>query len=221
MNKRLIRVLCPALAFARVALSQGTFQNLDFEAARVVFVQGQAIATTNALPGWTAYSGADQLSQIDYNLFTVVPPVELYGSNSLVIQGNFSIRLDGGSIAQAGLVPASAHSLLFKGSPSGLPVLLLALDGQNLPYLALFNGPNYTLYGADVSGFAGQTATLAISASRGSGLVIDDIQFSPLAIPEPTFLALTCSAGLAFAVRLRRMTRRRNSGTHFSKTARS
>lgn len=126
----------------------------------------------------------------------------------------------GGSIAQTALVPAGTQSFLFKGRGIGPGAsLVVSLGGQDLPYIALSNGPNYTLYGADVSAFAAQTATLAFSAPSPQFL-IDDIQFSPLAIPEPTFLALTCAAGLVFAVQLRRMARRRNSGTHFSITVR-
>ena len=153
-----------------------------------------------------AYSGTNQLSQIAYNFYTHADAVELYGSNALVIGGAFSLSLSpGGSIAQTALVPAGTQLFLFKGRGIGPAAsLVVSLGGQDLPYIALSNGPSYTLYGADVSAFAGQTATLAFAAPMPEFL-IDDIQFSPLAIPEPSFLALACSGGLVLAVGLRRM----------------
>lgn len=90
MNSHFLRALFAASAFALSAPAQGTFQNLDFEAARVVFVEGQYIDASSALPGWMAYSGTNQLSQIAFNFYTHADAVELYGSNALVIGGNFT-----------------------------------------------------------------------------------------------------------------------------------
>ncbi len=96
------------------------YVNLNFENANIVFVSG-LLATSNALPGWSAYSGTNQLSTILYNeSFGVpTPTVGLYGSNSLVISGNFSVTIGrNGSISQTGLVPNGSESLLFAAPAS-------------------------------------------------------------------------------------------------------
>lgn len=191
---------------------QGTFQNLDFEAAQVVFIDlgNRYIATTNALPGWSAFSGTSELPTIAYNWFTAFPDVGLYGSNSLAIAGTFGVLLRGdGSITQTRLVPTDAESLLFKGSWTSLTPLNVSLGGQSLSYTIISNTPAYTFYGADISMLAGQTATLTFSAPSLSAYVIDDIQFSAQAVPEPYSMALLLCGGLLLAGHLLRRSRRR------------
>jgi hypothetical protein len=209
MNKDLITSLSAAIVAASSAFGQGTFQNLDFESARVVFVASPyhtEIVATNALPGWSAFSGANQLSTIFYNDGRFFPPVELLGTNRYVIGGHFSVLLSEGggigtniygpgSISQTGLVPDSAKSLLFEATSSSLVV---SLGGQNLSYMAISNAPNYTLYGADISMFAGQTETLSFMAVKGFR-VLDNIQFSSQVIPEPSIHALLGLGGLFLA----------------------
>ncbi|MDE3068863.1 MAG: hypothetical protein KGJ60_15125 [Verrucomicrobiota bacterium] len=56
MTKTLIAFLLAATAMGLSAQGQGTFQNLDFESAQLIFVSTNGdgsgnIATTNALPG--------------------------------------------------------------------------------------------------------------------------------------------------------------------------
>jgi hypothetical protein len=69
------------------------------------------------------------------------------------------------------------------------------------------NGPNHTLYGANISAWAGQTEELTFLALAGasaldqSAWVIDDISFSPNAVPEPSLLPLLGIGGLLFAVK--------------------
>lgn len=196
------------------AWGQGAFQNLNFEAARIIFSNNSTVdvATTNALPGWSAFSGTSQLTAIPYNGFGAIYPVELFGSNSLVISGNFSIEIGQGShpglgsISQTGLVPADARSLIFKGSWTSLVPVGVSLGGQGLSYSALSSGSNYTLYGVDISSFSGQTASLAFSAPSGLLYLIDDIQFSTTTVPEPSSLALCLTGGIIAA---HRFTRRR------------
>jgi len=210
MKAALIPALSAVSAFVLSAVGQGTFQNLDFEAARVVFLQDADIATTNALPGWAAFSGPTELSVIAYNPNgATFEPVALYGSNALtVIGGSFSVDLiGGGSVRQTGVVPADAQLLLFKERRFGVSALLVSLNGQDLSYAARSTGTNYTLYGADISAFAGQTATLRffVSSLQGS-CVIDDIEF---AVPEPSALALIGIGGCVAA--LRRNSRRKRA----------
>jgi hypothetical protein len=202
MKKRLITALFAASAFALRALGQGTFQNLNFEAARVVIATNHIdsyIATSNALPGWMAFSGTNQLFLVDFNPtgLLVPAPVALYGSNApLVIDGTYSLGLSGrGSVSQIGLVPADAQLLLFKANLYGLLTLVVSLDGQDLSYTALSSGPNYTLYAANISAFAGQTAALTFETPNL--VVLDDIGF---AVPEPSALALLGLAGAVLAL---------------------
>jgi hypothetical protein len=224
--KPLSTILTIALALAglRDGYSQG-FINLNFEAAQIIpdpdspyYPYG--ISATNALPGWTVYYGANPKTQITYNAPAVGSTwVSIYATNGSQIAGNYSVLLQGGfypfqpptaTISQTGLVPASALSLLFEAYPgpgalgSSGP-LQVSLGGQALNYFALSTGANYTLYEADISAFAGQTATLSFSALQDltfyNGWTIDNIQFSPLAVPEPGELALAALGTLLLGCR--------------------
>jgi hypothetical protein len=117
------------------------------------------------------------------------------GFSNFVIAGNFSVSLSSGtpaaSISQTGLVPVGTESLLFEAHADPFQEFLsVSLGGQNLAFSAISTSANYTLYGADIAAFAGQTETLAFSASSplsvGSVWTIDNIQFSPSSIPEPS-----------------------------------
>src|SRR5437867_2207990 len=61
------------LFHAVLGMAQGTFQNLDFEDAiyKVPDVPsgqyGTPVSTADGIPGWTAYYGTDQASQILHN----------------------------------------------------------------------------------------------------------------------------------------------------------
>ena len=179
---------------ATSARAQGTFQNLDFEAAKVAFVTNSQwanrIATTNALPGWTAFVGTNQLSLVVYN-GGYVAYVALNETNAVVINGSFSVGLNGGAISQTGLVPADARSLQFKVKFSGAAPNEIAevwLGGERLPLVPLGAQQGYFLDGADISSFAGQTETLSFS---GGSFALDDIEFSPYTLTElPRLLAL-------------------------------
>jgi len=130
------------------------------------------------------------------------------------IEGGFSVLLQGGtiggpggvlyaapaSIRQTGLVPATSRSIQFKAQtePGAFSV---SLDGVSLPYFNLSTGSGYSVYGADVSAFAGRTVELEFSLSRLPGTDysnwnIDSIQFSDLAIPEPGVAAFVVVGGV-------------------------
>jgi len=208
-----------ALSFfilSRVGFCQG-FVNLNFESAQVIPATGSypnGIDTANALPGWSVYYGANQQSQITYNNPALGSTfVTLYATNGFQLAGNYSVLLQGGgtasaaTISQTGLVPLSAESILFygAGNSSITSGLVVSVGGQNLSLTALSTGPNYTVYGADVSSFSGQTETLSFSALEAFGGYnnwnIDNIQFSSSAVPEPSVLALSGLGGLLLACR--------------------
>lgn len=169
------------------------------------------ITAANALPGWSVFDGTNQLPLIQYNpsLAAALPPIGLFGSNMDVIAGSFSVLLHGSpiSISQTALVPSGTESLKFDAvTPFGGSRLLVSLGGENLSYTTIASGTNpyglsYNVYAADASSFAGQMETLTFS---GSGL-LDDIQFSPGAIPEPSFASLfLLGSGVLLYVRKRR-----------------
>ncbi len=223
MKRMSVRLIGAAVMTAFVTYGQGMFQDLDFESARVVLITNTLggppfIAVTNALPGWSAFStspaiGTNQLFQVAYNpgpnYVSTEYSIALLGSNNYVLSGNFSVAVTYGSIEQTGLVPTNAESLFFEMIAA--PGFLVSLGGQNLSYVAISNlvnsaGQNYTLYGANISAFAGQIETLAFSSSSTAfGAELDNIQFSSIPIPEPGVFSLVCLGGgvLLYVIRRR------------------
>jgi hypothetical protein len=126
------------------------------------------------------------------------PGASLEGTNywTPAIQGRYSVLLQGGSIyypygtngaaiGQTGQLPLSAKSILYWGL--NWNSLRISFNGQLLAFIAISNTPTYTVFGADISGYAGQTAELLFHAPwAAGGGVIDRIQFSSETIPEPT-----------------------------------
>ena len=196
-----------------VASGQG-FLNLDFEQTSLP-PNGPpgTVSTTSGLPGWEVSIGGVPQSTILYNNATLGDSsVAILGkgnSVNAVIDGNFSVALTGGAypgdssipadaaISQTGLVPSNARSILFASYSrgNGFPNLSLTLNGQSVDLTLVSTSSNYSLYGADVSPFAGKSANLTIAAPSnyplGFGVFgLDDISFSPNTIPEPSVLCL-------------------------------
>ena len=93
-----------------------------------------------------------------------------------LIQGNYTAILQSGNplesnpqpadttLSQTGLVPIGTQSLLFdayEAFDQNYQFLVVTLGGQNLSLVTVSNALNYTVYGADVSPWAGRTARLA------------------------------------------------------------
>jgi len=195
------------------SLQSQDFTNLNFESARVILITNSAvssiIATSNALPGWSVLAGGGVESPwVHYNDYngSLFSSMTLLASNQWVIGGNFGVLVADGSISQTGLVPGGVESLLFDATSSSLVV---SLGGQNLSYTAISNalnsyGASYTIYGVDISGFAGKVETLAFSSGLpDNGAVgVDDIRFSPEAVPEPSAISFFClGSGVLFCLR--------------------
>ncbi len=201
--------------------SQDSFVNLDFESTTLApDGSPSTVATTVGLPGWTAVIGGVSQSTILYNDVTLGnASIAILGSgNSLspVIEGQFTVVLQPGrdplhpvspnhvsaSISQVGLVPANAQSIQFKAST--FSSFSVSLDGQNLSMIPLGTGQNFTLYGADISAFAGQFRTLAITALAAPNTTdaFDSIVFSPQPIPEPSVVGLFAFGALLLGQRL-------------------
>ena len=187
-------------------LSQG-FINLNFEDAVIVSDPSSpyypyAVYASDAIPGWTVAGGFLGTNEVLYDDLSIgSTSLSILGVNGLPapLAGNYSVLLQGGltassaSIAQTAAVPGSAESLLFIASGSG-GSLLVSLGGQNIPYVVLSSGPNYSMYGGNLpGGLAGLSEQLMFSAPQGGGnnsWEIDNIQFSVNPIPEPNTLAL-------------------------------
>lgn len=222
--------LAVILLTARIGLSQG-FINLNFESATIKLDTSSpyypnAVYASNAIPGWTAYTQNTPQNTIFYNDQALDATwVSLLSTNYplMPISGKYGILLQGGdyppggiaaTISQTGLVSASAVTLLFEAQQYGVGTLQVTLGGQNLPYFALAAGSNYTLYGADISAFAGETETLSFSALENNGggqinnWLIDNIQFSSTPVPEPSALILVALGAtlLSFCIHRRKST---------------
>ncbi len=188
-----------------------TFQNLNFESANLSPVSsgqfGGSVEITNALPGWSGYIGTNQVTTVSQNAVTLgAASIGILGPNwsfGGIIQGNYTLVLQpgadpfgilgenvGASVSQSGLVPANDQSLQFK--TQSFDNFSVSLGGQDLILIPLATGTNYTLYGADITPFAGkiETLTFDVSAAPNDANYFDSIVFSPSSVPEPSALSL-------------------------------
>jgi hypothetical protein len=191
------------------------FQNLDFEDANLSVIPsgqfGGLVSITNALPYWSGYLGTNQTAQVLQNNLTLgSASIDIVGPDwtpSLIIQGQYTLVLQSGSIpaedftndfvnaavAQTGVVPEGTKSILLEARATNF---IVSFAGQPIDLIPLGIGPNYTLYGGDISAFAGDGGELRISTaflpgipSSGGGY-FDAISFSTQVVPEPSILSL-------------------------------
>ena len=226
--KRITAILAVVALFIISARGQG-FLNLNFESAQNLpgsLTNNSAyVAVTNAMPHWTVYSGpadeGDVLSDIYYvsnYLSGSQSPVELEGG-TLALSGNYSVELFGDcAIGQTATVPDDAASLEFEaggaGGESGLGSggvsvgggsLSVTLGTDTLLLSAVSEGPDYTVYGANIPSDLDGLSEALIFSCQGSGsgqVVLDNIEFLP--IPEPSECALMGVGAVALLVRRRR-----------------
>jgi PEP-CTERM motif len=178
--------------------SQG-FINLDFEhpVLPLTSVNGQ-VSSLDAVPGWTTYTYGFAQTSIAYNTVSLgAAEVSLQGPGSVetIPQGSYAVILQGSTggtpgtaaIGQTGLIPINTQSLIFWGGigPNGV-----SINGQTLSLIETGSTPNYNIYAADVSSFAGQTEQLLFTAPVGFSALVDNVMFSPDPAPEPSSFAL-------------------------------
>jgi hypothetical protein len=202
------------------AQGQGTFQNLGFESASLVPIPGDPYGRVQfaaAFPGWSGSAGGVPQTAALYNsLFLDTSGIGIidagftnsYGSGGL-IQGSFTAVLMAGvlgsapaadtTLTQVGLVPVGTESLQFKADLNYIGIsgsFGVTFGGQTLSLIPIASGPNYTLYGADIHEWAGQTAELDFTAFAqqphvgDTYLFLDSIQFSNQPVPEPGVFGL-------------------------------
>jgi len=210
------KLLFALLILCRSGHAQG-FINLDFESAHLSsYGAGPAsVPALSAVPGWTVYYQGNPYPYILYNAVSLGgAAVILEGTNADYplppIQGNWFVHIQGGwsnggsaGIGQTGQIPIDAQTLVFWGSYENM---IISFSGQPLTFAVLGGTPNYTIYGADISAYAGQIGELLFTGLDGSsrpgpfpyggGGFIDNIQFSPSPVPEPSNLALGVLGGL-------------------------
>ncbi len=191
---RLSAALAALLTWAGAA-GQGTFINLNFENPIPPLVPDGSgtVPITNALPGWTGYIGGVEQSRVFYNTVSLgAAAISLQGPGSPYqpFEGDYFVRLQVGfdrltvpALAQLGTVLSTAESVRFYGTGS----LSVSFAGEQIPLSPLGSTSAYTVYGGDISSFAGQSGWLRF---EGYGL-LDDIFFSDQRVPEPGVLALS------------------------------
>ena len=218
------------LAILQNLYGQG-FVDLNFEAATLVPVPGSGglfVEFPQAFPGWSESPGAKttyalyDTAAIDSTAISIMDtnPYPIASSfDGVVIQGEYSAILAAGlgsnnaptdvTLSQTGMVPVGTESLQFKANELNSGAFTVTLGDQTLSLTVLGTGTNYTLYGANVSQWAGQTADLAFTELAENPhrddqyLVLDAIQFSPEPIPEPSVIGLFSISGLYLCWRMR------------------
>ncbi len=206
-SKKFAMVILGLVTIGHSGSSQG-FVNLNFEHPILPLTPDEfrAVPITNALPGWTGYLYGSPVDRVAFNGLSLGgAQISLQNSNGFPpIQGNYSVLLQGSTpsfqgsaaVGQTGQIPADALSLRFWGGISQV-----SFKGQIIPHMAIGAGPNYTIYGGDISAFSGQTGELLFTAFPSRFWVLDNIQFSTEAIPEPRSLGLFALGGLLFGLR--------------------
>jgi len=204
------------LASSDLARAQGTFKNLNFELANPGSITfSSSLPVSSALPYWTVTIGGVQQTDVGYNAFSTGSPfVSLIGPGYGPIDGDYSVLLTGSfpgsaAISQTGVIPAGTQSLLFEAEPVAVSFtgpLEVQVGTQSVPITEVGTGPNYTLYGANISAWANDTEQLTFSALQDTTTLnnweLDDISFSTNApTPEPSIVALTAIGGLLFGAR--------------------
>jgi hypothetical protein len=184
---KLSRIACfVAISFALLRNVSGqSFENLDFESANVSGYPVDSIndvPVSSALPGWSAYginnsSGTNALTQVGYDFISIgssgISVIDSNAPGFSPLQGDYSAFLFGsrvGSvsntamISQTGLVPSGTMSLRLDAY--AFDNFEVTLGGQTINMIPLQTFSNYTLYGGDISSFAGDVETLSLIAPR-------------------------------------------------------
>jgi len=213
-------VAVPAVIVVHVR-AQGTFQNLSFESPTIIPAPTPAnpfaIEFGPAMPGWVGYFGTNQTSTISHNALSLSVaniaimgpdnpfPDVLHGHYYVVMQNSFPTPSLVPAIAQTGMIPGDAESVRFYSIFSPVVIAIgVSFNGRQIPLSPLGAiGNDRYVWGGDISAFAGQTGVLRFF---GEGY-LDNIFFSPEAVPEPGTFALLALGLLLLGSRfLRRRT---------------
>jgi len=196
-------------AFSLSCSGQSSFQNLGFEDAHLVWPNPGdhwTVSASDALPGWygvSQYLGYDTvaLDSAKVSLHDHQSPYApvIFGDYSLLFQRS-SDGTKTPRIFQTGQVPEVSLSLRFTSRAYFYNNYFnVTFNGTELPVQFISTSSDGTLWGADISGIAGQTGELKF---QGVG-VLDGIEFSPIAVPEPGIWSLVLLGGGVMVANLR------------------
>jgi hypothetical protein len=226
MRSNLLSIVLGLTTFSLVTSAHSqSFVNLDFEDTTLPPPanrnQAEFVPFTNAFPGWTGYIASTPTNQAAYNgvslgaalVALISTQTGTFSQSNNVINGNFTAVLCSGgnslfvsaALAQSGLIPIGTQSLMFDlGANSSLDGLSVTFDDQNLSLIPFYAGPNYETYIANISAYAGMTGELRFTESPTSFpfnfAYLDDIQFSPSPVPEPSMFSLSVAGALLFVI---------------------
>jgi hypothetical protein len=181
-----LKIIFAALLFCQSGFAQG-FLNMDFENTTLNQVSGNFRATIFPWTVNTFSNGVNgSANNIPYNGIALdAPSVNLHGIDSpdpslQPIQGSYMIFMQGGSrfnpntngatISQPGVVPMTAQTLIYWGS-----VLQVAFNGQMLSLTAISNAPNFTVWAANISAYAGLEMELSFTAPWQTSGLLDNV----------------------------------------------
>src|SRR5208282_3134001 len=166
-------------AMKQNAEAQG-FMNLNFESANIPnsTSPNSPIPITAGLPNWSGYfissTATNQVTQVTYDGISLggnaISVIDSNAPSFEPLQGRYSAFLFGGgsdpfysaTISQTGMVPSGTESLLIDAYLSGAS-FVVTLGGQTINMVPLQTFSNYTLYGGDISSFAGELETLSFT----------------------------------------------------------
>lgn len=198
--------------FALRQAQAAAFQDLDFEHPTFVPVPSGypgSVDPVAALPGWTVWWGTifgtnpapfvlhDNMF-LDSAGLSILDTATFQGNFTLLLQGGFSLyqypTYEWVAIAQTGLIPASASTLVFDASlqyaGSTNCAFVVTIAGEDQPFYPLATYPNFVQYGVDVSRFAGQTQEIRFTALPHpppglpiNNVYLDDIRFTIAPMP--------------------------------------
>jgi hypothetical protein len=185
----------------------GAFQNMDFESASIAgYVPGSPLVPIDkALPGWKAFYGNDPANTVFYDNWSLGSGVISVNDTNMLLgfvplDGYYSIGIEGftgsASIAQTGQIPSDSLSVIFLFRNKQVGYFDVSFNGVMLPYSVIWSEPGFDICAADISSYAGQTGELRFTESYGGRAIIDDIQFSTQAVPEPGTFVLSVFGSL-------------------------
>ena len=211
MNTKSFHLIAAALFVSIIAgRGQGTFVNMDFESPVLPLIAPLGtfrVAITNALPHWAAYIDDVPQDRVVFNTIALDnAAISLHDSRSIygpAPQGNYSVYLQPSSpfasqqasaaLAQTGMVPQDARSLLLYAKPSTFPFLTLQVTfaGQTISMMPVGAATaTYQVWGGDISPHSGQSGELRFTVTPHAASWLDNIQFSSDPVPEPGTWAL-------------------------------
>lgn len=139
------------------------------------------------------------------------------GTNAVFLQAGFGGAKTPVYMWQNLSISALTKSITFQTKPLNNPglwpqgyylALLVSTAGISITPTLLFSDVSgYSTYGIDVTPYANSSVELRFSidplgSNRGGAWVIDNVRFSPSAVPEPCTLALFSMGGAMLSLRL-------------------